>query len=78
MTLVRANESKEIMNKYEELWSRIIDLVRSISNNSDDYDEKYMKIKLNLDDDLPLKKASMIIVVGLFFMKTTNISLKFS
>ena len=27
-------------------------LIRSITNNSDNYDEKYVKIKLNLDDHL--------------------------
>ena len=30
--------------KYEEMWSKIRDLIRSITNNSDDdYDEKFMK-----------------------------------
>ena len=42
------------------------DLIRSITKNSDDYDEKYMKIKFNLDGELPLNKTietpSMIIV----------------
>ena len=33
------------------------DLMRSITNNSHDYDEKYMKIKLFFDDDLSLKKT---------------------
>ena len=27
--------------------------IRIITNNSDDYDEKYMKIRFNSDDDLP-------------------------
>ena len=27
------------------------------NNNSDNYDEKYMKIKFNSDDDLPLQKT---------------------
>ena len=66
-TLVPANESKEIIKKYEELWSKIRDLIRSITKNSNDYDEKYMKIKFNSDDELPLNKTieipSMIIVV---------------
>ena len=43
------------MKKYEEQWNKIKDAVRSITNNSDNYEEKYMKIKFNLDDDLPLK-----------------------
>ena len=28
----------------------------STDHNSNDYNEKYMKIKFNSDDDLPLKK----------------------
>ena len=43
------------------------DLIRLITKNSNDYDEKYMKIKFNLDYELPLNKTieipSMIIVV---------------
>ena len=55
--LVLANESKEITKKYEGLCSKIRDLVRLITKNSDDYDEKYMKIKFNSDNELPLKKT---------------------
>ena len=47
LTLVPTNESKEII-KYEELWSKIRNLIRSISKNSDDYDKKYMKIKFDI------------------------------
>ena len=50
LTLVPTNKSKELIKKYEELWSKIRDLIRSIVKNSDDYDEKYMKIKFNSDD----------------------------
>ena len=59
LTLVPTNESKEIIN--------LIDLTNSTTNNLDDYDEKYMKIKFHLDDELPQNKKikihSMIIVV---------------
>ena len=40
LTLVPTNESKEKIKKYEELWSKIRDLIRSITKNSDDFDEK--------------------------------------
>ena len=53
--LVSTNDNKE--KKYEELWIKIEDLIRSIIKNSDDYDKKYMKIKLNSDDKLLLNKA---------------------
>ena len=32
------------------------DLIRSMTKNADDYDEKYIQIKFNLDDELPLNK----------------------
>ena len=67
LTLVLTNESKEKFGKYEKLWSKIKDLIRSITKNSDDCDEKYMKIKFYLNDELPLNKIieipSAIIVV---------------
>ena len=39
LTLVPTNESKDILKKYEELWYGIKDIIRSITNNSDNYDE---------------------------------------
>ena len=60
--------------------SKFKDLIRSITNNSENYDEKYMKIKFNSDDDLPVNEMlefCNIMLSDLFFMKTTNISPKF-
>ena len=56
LTLVPTNESNEKIKRYEELWSKIRDLIRSVTENSDDYDEKYIKIKFNSDDELFLKQ----------------------
>ena len=71
LTLIPTNESKVKIKKDEELWSKIRDLIRSITENSDDYDEKYMKIKFNSDDGLPLNKTieipSVIIVFRAYF-----------
>ena len=38
LKLVPTNESKEKILKYEELWSKIGNLIRSMTKNSDDYD----------------------------------------
>ena len=47
------------------------DSIRWITNNSDNYDKKNMKIKLNLDDNLSLKKTlkicNIVIVVRAAF-----------
>ena len=76
LTLVPTNESKEKIKKYEELWSKIRDLIRSITKNSDDYDEKYLKIKFNLNDSSPLNKTieilSMVIVVRAIFYENNK------
>ena len=46
------------MTKHEELWNKIINSIRSITNNLDNYDEKYMKIRFNADSDLLLCTTS--------------------
>ena len=61
LTLVPTNESKEKIKTYEELWSEIKELVReSVTKSSDHYDEKYMKVKFNLDYELLLNKTTEI------------------
>ena len=44
------------LEKYEELWRKIKDPIRSTRTKSENYDEKYMKIRFNSDDDLSLKR----------------------
>ena len=41
LQLIKANMKYE---KYEVMWTKVSDLVRSTTNNSADYDEKYIKI----------------------------------
>ena len=48
------NESKENIKKYEELRIKIRYLINSVTEKSDDYDKKYMRIKSDTDDKLPL------------------------
>ena len=33
---------RDIMKKYEEIWNKMKELVRSINNNLGDFDEKYI------------------------------------
>ena len=52
LTLVPTDKRKDILKKYEEIWSNFKDLITSISNRlhnskvnkSHNYHEKYMKI----------------------------------
>ena len=50
---------------YEKLWSKIRDLIRSITTNSNGYDKKYMNIKFNSDDELPLNKKLEIFTIAI-------------
>ena len=58
-------KAKKKFKKYEELWSKIRDLIRSVTQNSDDYDEKYMKTKFYSDDELPLNKTIKIPTIAI-------------
>ena len=57
LILVATDESKDTLKKYEELWNKIRDLTRPKTKNLDNCDEKYMKTKFNLNDDLSLKNV---------------------
>ena len=69
-------KAKKKLKKYGELWSKIRDLIRSINKNSDDYDKKYMKIKFNSNDELPLNKTIdipiMKIIVRAIFLRNNK------
>ena len=63
LTLVPTNESKEKIKKYEELWGKTRDLIKSVTKKSDDYDEKYMKIQFDSDNELPLNKTVKTLII---------------
>ena len=71
MTLVPTNKSKQKTKQCQEVWIKTRDLIRRTTKSSDDYDAKYMKIKFNSDDQLPLNKTienfSMTLVVRVIF-----------
>ena len=56
LMLIPTNESKEKIKKYRALRNKIKNLIRIITKKSNDYDEKYMKIKFGTDDELTLNK----------------------
>ena len=76
LTLVPTNKSKEKIEKCEKLCSKTRELIMSTTKNSNDYDEKYIKIKFNSDNELPQNKTieipSMIIVVRAVFYEISK------
>ena len=57
LTLVFVNDSKGKIEKYKELWIKIRDLIRSITENVDGCDEEYIETRFNSDNELYLNKA---------------------
>ena len=61
---------------YEELWIKIRDLIRSITKNLDNYDEKYIKTKFDSDGEFSLNKTVeipiMTIVVRAVFLASNK------
>ena len=47
------DENKDLLKKCNDIWDGIRDKIKEVSC---DYEEDYMKIKFNSDDDLPLNK----------------------
>ena len=56
LMLVSTDKNKDTLNKYIKLWDKIKNLIKTINGKPGDYDEKYMKIKFNLDNNLTLNK----------------------
>ena len=55
--------SEDKIKNHKELWIKIRDLIRSVSKKSEDYDEKYMRIKFDTDDKLPLNKTIKLPII---------------
>ena len=52
--IIEKNESEGTLQKDEKHWDKITYIFRSTSNNTDDYNNKYMKNKLYSVNNLPL------------------------
>ena len=46
------DENKELLKKYNDVWSRIKNKIEEVSSGERDYEKDYMNIKFNSDDDL--------------------------
>ena len=47
------------------MWIKITDLIKSVIKKSDDYNEKYMRIKFDTDNKLPLNKTIEIPIIAI-------------
>ena len=64
MNIASTNRNSEVLKKYSEVWNGIKDYIEKINNRKlGEYDRDYMKIKFNLDDDIPLNKVLNFLIV---------------
>ena len=68
------NENKGLLKKYEDVWDRIKNKIKTINGGKEnDYGKDYLRIKFNSDNDLPLNKPlkfhSMTIIIRSVFEK---------
>ena len=56
--LIISSENDDIMQKYQEVFDRIKEIIKKINDYSKPikYDDNYLKIKFNTDDNIPLNK----------------------
>ena len=50
------DDNKEFIKKYNDVFNGIKDKIKEMNSDECNYEKDYMKIKFNLDDDLPLNK----------------------
>ena len=57
MNIALTDRNSEVLRKYSEVWNGIKDCIEKINDDkSGEYDKDFMKIKFNLDDNIPLNK----------------------
>ena len=57
MVFESKDENKELLKKWNVVFNGIRDKIKAINGGKEnDYENNYMKIKFNSDDDLPLNK----------------------
>ena len=57
MVFDSTDENKELLKKWNVVFNGIRDKIKAINDGKEnDYENNYMKIKFNSDDDLPLNK----------------------
>ena len=66
-----ADENKELLKKYKDIWNGIKNKTKEINVTDCEYNKDFMKTKFNSDDDLPLNKplkfhAMTIIIRSVF------------
>ena len=72
--LVISSENGDIMQKYQDVFDRIKEIIKKINDYSQPikYDENYMKIKFNTDDNIPFNKIIYFPTITMIIRSVTQ------
>ena len=82
--LIISSENEDIMEKYQEAFDGIKEIIKKVNDYGQPikYDDNYIKIKFNTDDNVPLNKIiyfpTITIIIRSVTKKIINIILNFS
>ena len=72
--LIINSESGDIMQKFQEVFDGIKEIIKKINDHSQPikYDDNYMKIKFNTDDNIPLNKIIYFVTITIIIRSVTQ------
>ena len=72
--LIISSENGDIMQKYQEAFDEIKEIIKNINDYSQPikYDDNYMKIKFNTDDNIPLNKITYFPTITIIIRSVTQ------
>ena len=74
-----SNYNGDIMQKYQEVFDGIKEIIKNINDYSQPikYDDNYMKIKFNTDDNIPLNKIIYFPTITIIIRSVTQKYVKY-
>ena len=72
--LIISSKNGDIMQKYQEVFDGIKEIIKQINDYSQPikYDDKYMRIKFNTDDNIPLNKIIYFPTITIIIRSVTQ------
>ena len=72
--LIISSENGDIMQKYQEVINEIKEIIKKINDYGQPikYDDNYMKIKFNTDDNIPLNKIIYFPTITIIIRSATK------
>ena len=77
--LVISPENGDTIQKYQEVFDRLKEIIKKLNDYSQPikYDDNYMKIKFNADDNIPLNKIIYLATIAITIKSITKKIRKF-